>query len=98
MQEIACLAPEWALIIKAPNITHMVTVILLGFNFHTEDPVRVRDAVNIFVFLDLSLAAGTKAALVAWRWETVLDSNTLTSYAKTSALMTKQRISPIMGC
>ena len=94
--EIACLARVWALRIKLPKITHMVAFLILGVAFHTEDPNGESDAVNIFMFPDLSLAAGTKAALVARRWETSLDSNTLTYYSDTAALMTKQRISPIM--
>ena len=94
--EIACLARVWALRIKLPKITHMVAFLILGVAFHTEDPNGESDAVNIFMFPDLYLAAGTKAALVARRWETSLDSNTLTYYSDTAALMTKQRISPIM--
>ena len=52
---------------------------------------------NIFMFLDLSLAAGTEAALVARQWDIALESKTLMSYNDTAARMTKQRISPIMG-
>ena len=52
---------------------------------------------KIFMFPYLYLAAGAEAALVSRRWETALESNTLTSYADTVALMTKQRIYPIMG-
>ena len=51
---------------------------------------------NIFMFPDLSISAGTEAALVARRLDTALNSNTLTSYANTDVLMTKQRVSPIM--
>ena len=86
-----------ALRLKPPNITHVVSVLLLGLDFHTEDPDRVSDAVNIFMFLDLSPETGTESALVAWRWDTALDSNTLTSYDNTVALMTKQRILRIVG-
>ena len=52
---------------------------------------------NIFMLLDLSIAEGTEAALVAWQWDTALDSNTLMSYTDTAVLMTKQRISQIIG-
>ena len=55
------------------------------------------DAVNIFKFPYLSLAAGTEASLVVWRLDTVLEYNMLTSYADTAALMTKQKIMPIFG-
>ena len=85
-----------ALRLKPPNITHVVSVLLLGLDFHTEDPGRVSDAVNIFMFLDLSLLAGTEAALVARHWDTESKSNTLMSYTNTALLMTKQRISPIL--
>ena len=94
--EIACLARVRALRRKAPKITHKVAVLLLSLAFHTGYPDRVSNAVNIFMFLDLSLEAGTKAVLVARRWDTALESNTLTSYADTAALMTKQRIFLIM--
>ena len=95
--EIVCLAWVRALWPKASKITHMVAVLILRLDFHTEDPDGVSDAVNIFMFPDLSLAAGTKVALVTRRWDTALDSDMIMSYANTSALMSKQRISLIMG-
>ena len=52
---------------------------------------------NIFMFPDLSLAEVTEAVLVARQWYTLLDSNTLTSYSDTTALMTKEHIAPIIG-
>ena len=52
---------------------------------------------NIFMFPDLSLTEGTETALVPRRWYTLLDSNTLTSYSDTTALMTKEHIAPIIG-
>ena len=48
------------------------------------------------MLLDLSIAEGTEAALVAWQWDTALDSNMLTSYTNTAVLMIKQQISPIV--
>ena len=94
--DIACLTWAWALRLKSPKSTHTFTVLLLGLAFYAEDPDRVRNAVKIFIFLDLSLAEGIEAALVVRRWDTALDSNTLTSYTDNATLMTKQRISPIM--
>ena len=82
--------------LKSPSITHTVAFLLLGLAFHTEYPDGVSYAVNIFMFPDLSISAGTEAALVARRLDTALNSNTLTSYANTDVLMTKQRVSPIM--
>ena len=92
-----CLTRAQAHRLKNTKITHIVEVLLLGIAFHTEYPVRVRDAVNISMFPDLSLAAGMEADLVVWRWDTVLDSNTITSYANIAALMMKHRILPIFG-
>ena len=74
----------------------MAAVLLFGLPFQTEDPEGESDAVNIFMFLDLSLLAGTEAALVARHWDTESKSNTLMSYTNTALLMTKQRISPIL--
>ena len=75
----------------------MVSVLILGLDLHMEDPEIVKNAVNIFMLPDLYLAAGTEAVLVVQRWDTALDSNTLTPYAKISALMKNQRIYPIVG-
>ena len=52
---------------------------------------------NIFMFLDLSMAAGTETTLVEQQWDTALESNMLTSYAETSVLMKNQRILTIVG-
>ena len=57
----------------------------------------MNDTVNIFQFLDLSLSAGSEASMVNRRWETLLDTNTLTSYADAAALMKQQCIPPIVG-
>ena len=60
-----------------------------------EDPNGVSDAVKIFMFPDLFLSSRIDSALVMQKWDTLLESNTLTSYAYTAAIMTKQHISPI---
>ena len=78
-------------------MTHTVAVLLLGLHFHTEDPDCVNDTINIFIFPDLSLSAGSEASMVTRRWDTALDANTLTSYADAAALMKQQRIPPILG-
>ena len=95
--DITCLTQVQALRLKPPKITHSVAVLLLSLAFHTEDPNGVSDATYIFMFPDLSLLVGTEAALVVRQWDTVLDSNLLTSYADTAALMKKQRILKIVG-
>ena len=77
-------------------MTHAVAVLLLGIHFHTEHSDCVNDTVNIFMFPDLSLSAGSEASVVTRRWDTALDANTLTSYADAAALMKQQRIPPIV--
>ena len=62
----------------------------------TKDPDCVNDIVNIFMFPDLSLSAGSKASMVTQRWDTALDANTLTSYADAAAIMKQQRIPSIV--
>ena len=74
-----------------------MAVLLLGLHFHTEYPDCVNDTVNIFMFPDLSLSAGSKASMVTRQWDTDLDANTLTLYADTAALMKQQCIPPIIG-
>ena len=73
-----------------------MAVLLLGHDLFTEDPDFVNDTVNIFQFPDLSLSAGSEASMVARRWDTSLDANTMTSYADADALMKQQRILPIV--
>ena len=94
---MACRESARALRCKAPQVTHVVAVLLLGLHFHTEDPDCVNDTVNIFMFPDLSLSTGSEASMVTRRWDTDLDANTLTSYADAAALMHQQHIPPIVG-
>ena len=76
---------------------HAVAVLLLGIHFFTEDHDCVNDNVNIFQFPNLSLSTGSESSMVTQRWDTMLDSNTMTSYAEAAALMKQQRIPPIFG-
>ena len=62
--EIACLAHARALQLKTPKITLMVAVLLLGLAFHTEDPNELRNAANIFMSSNISLAAEKEVPLV----------------------------------
>ena len=75
-----------------------MVVLLLGLHFFTKYPDCVNDTVNIFQLLDLYLSEGSKASMVTRRWDTVLDTNTMTSYADAAALMKQQCILPIVGC
>ena len=79
---------------KAPQVTYAVTLLLLGLQFFTKYPDCVNDTVNIFQFHDLSLSAGSEVSMVTRRWDTALDSNTMTSYADAAALKKQQRILP----
>ena len=74
-----------------------MAVLFLGLQFYTEYPDCVSNTVKIFQFPDLSLSAGYKSSMVTRRWETPLDSNTVTSYANAAALMKQQRIPPVVG-
>ena len=94
---MACRESARALRCKAPRVTHTVEVLLLGLHFHTEDPDCVNDTVNIFMFPELSLSAGSEASMVTRRWDTALDANTLTSYADAAALIKQKRIPPMVG-
>ena len=94
---MACRESARALRYKAPRVTHAVAFLLLGLHSYTEDPDCVNDTVNIFMFTDLSLSSGSEASMVTRRWDTALDTKTLTSYADAAALMKHQRIPPIVG-
>ena len=63
--------------------------------FHTEDPDGVGDALNIYLFPNLSPLAGSAVALLTRKWGAVLGGGTLTSFADTSLIMGKQKVSPI---
>ena len=94
---MACRESARALRCKAPRVTHAVAVLLLRLHFHTEDPDSVNDTVNIFMFPDLYLSAGSEASMVTRRWDTALDANNLTSYVDAAALMKHQSIPTIVG-
>ena len=68
---------------------------LLVFSFYTEDPVIVGGSINVFLLPDLYLSAGSKAALLAQRWDAVLGDNKFTSFADTGTLLGGQMIVPI---
>ena len=70
---------------------------VLALAFHTEDPDGVGDALNIFLFPDLSPSEGLEAALLTRKWDAILGGGTLTSFIDTSLLRGKQKIAPILG-
>ena len=70
---------------------------VLALAFHTEDPDGVGDALNIFLFQDLSPSDGPEAAILTRKWDAILGGGTLTSFAYTSLLMGKQKFAPVTG-
>ena len=56
---------------------------VLALNFHSKDPGRVGDSVNVFLFPDLYPSEGSEAAILMRRWYVVFGQGTLTSFAKT---------------
>ena len=68
---------------------------VMAFTFHTKYPDRVGDALNIFLFPDLSPSAGLEAALLTRKWDAILGGGTLTSFADTSLRMVKYKVTPI---
>ena len=53
--------------LKDISITHTMTALLLSLAFKMEYPNGVSDAVNIFMFPDLYLAARTEAVMIVQR-------------------------------
>ena len=70
---------------------------VMALAFHTEYPDGVGDALNIFLFPDLSPLAGSEASLLTYMWDAILGVRTLTSFAATNLVMGKQKVSPIAG-
>ena len=58
--------------LSVPIINHGVTVMVLDLAFYTKYRDSVGDAINIFIFPDVSPEAGSKAALLACCWVTFL--------------------------
>ena len=54
-------------------------------------PDGVRDAINVFIFCDLSPSAGSEAALLTRQWDAVLSDNATTSFSDTGYLLVYQK-------
>ena len=68
----ACRCTTKILRFRHPHIPHAVAVMMMVIAFHTKDPDRVEDTLNIFLFPDLSPSAGSEAALLTREWDTIL--------------------------
>ena len=55
------------------------------------------DALNIFIFPDLSHSAGLYSSLLKSKWDVILEGGTLSSFLDTSLLMGKPKVAPIAG-
>ena len=53
------------------------------------------DAINVFLFPDLSPSAGSEAALLVRRWDAILGGGALTFIAYTSLMLVKQKAEPL---
>ena len=93
--DAACCITAKGLRFRTPRISRSIAVIVLALAFHSEDPNRVGDAVNVFLFPDLSLLACSEAALLARRWDAVFGGGTLTSFVDTSLLLGHHKVAPV---
>ena len=80
---------------RASHISHAATVLILGLSFYSEDPDGVGDAINVFLFPDLSLLASSEAVQLARRWDAILGSGALTPFSETSLLLVKHKVDPV---
>ena len=60
-------------------------------------PRQVGDALNIFLFPDLSPFSGLEAALLTRKWDDILGGRNFTYFTDTSLIMGKQKVAPIAG-
>ena len=72
---------------KAHHISHVVAVLILVLIVYTEHRDGVRETINIFLFLELSLEVESEAALMARFWDTAFDINMITTHYDTSYLI-----------
>ena len=95
--EAACRRTADSLCFRPPQIPHTVAVMVMALSFHTEDPDGVGDALNILLFPDFSPSSGSEAALLTRKWDAILEGGTLTSFADTSLLIGKKKVTPTTG-
>ena len=73
-------------ILGTPQLPRPV-VLILSLKFYSKDPVGVEDAINVFIFPDLSPSVGSEAALLAHEWGAIPGGGTITSFSDTRILM-----------
>ena len=56
---------------RAHKIFQSITVMVLALVFHSEDPNGVGDAINVFLFPELSPSTGSEEALLTRQWDAV---------------------------
>ena len=95
--EAACRRTAESLRFRPPYTPHAVAVMVMEIAFHTKDPDRLGDTLNIFLFPDLSPSSGSEAALLTHKWDAILGVGTLNSFTDMSLLMGKQKVAPIAG-
>ena len=70
--EAACWCTADGLRFHPPRTPHAIAVMVMDLAFHTKDPDGVGDALNIFLFPDLSPSAGSEEALLTRKWDAIL--------------------------
>ena len=70
--EAACGHTVDSLRIRLLRIPHAVVFMVVALAIHTKDPYRLGDELNIFLFPNLSLLAGSEAALLTLKWDAIL--------------------------
>ena len=95
--EMACQNKAREMRYKAPRISHIISGLLLSLYLYTEDPERVGDKFNIFLFPEIYLSEISEATIVARRWDTTLESSNLMKFVDTANLIQIQKVTPIIG-
>ena len=75
--EADCRRTTDSLRFRLPCTPHAVAVMVMALTFNTEYPDEVGDALNIFLFPDLSPLEGLEAALLTRKWDTILGGRNL---------------------
>lgn len=67
----------------------------MDLSFHTKYSSAVRGAVNIFLFMGLSLSSGSEVEILERHWGEVLGGYTFTYFCDTSILMGQKKASSV---